>query len=274
MKGVISAENLETGEIEITGDDTRCYRLLSSGWKSNCRATIGAKVDFIPDGYSAKEAHLFSSAQEPGAPRRKWPGSGRGTVELLAVIITVSIFIIIVSHPQTKPVSESNRFTVQTGTTQHLDATTGVQNTESTSVKPLQVFKMKGFYLGMPMEEARSNLNSLRLGSRNYDAHTLICPIDPFFKLTFDSDNRLTSLQADEGHIIDALFNVTDLSVKEFAQEFADGYGLPEMEPLDPSTGKVGWSYQDKDRGFAVIIFSVNGAKRLWLRASQTPQFN
>jgi hypothetical protein len=137
-----------------------------------------------------------------------------------------------------------------------------------------QPFKMKGFYVGMPMEEVEATMNSLKLGYRVLDQKTIIASGDPYFKVNFDAQNRLISLQINDGVVVNFLFNVTDLTVQEFAEEFVEGYHLPEMHPMDPTTGKIGWIYQDEQQDFEIMIFSVNGSKRLWLQAANSVNFN
>lgn len=82
--------------------------------------------------------------------------------------------------------------------------------------------------------------------------------------ITPDTEGRVEILfVAPSG--VDALFNAGDMSGEEFAQSFADAYGIPEMEvyteDIDPAlvhlAGRfftTGWAYLDREHGWAVTI--------------------
>jgi len=63
----------------------------------------------------------------------------------------------------------------------------------------------------------------------------------------------ITRIDMDSG-MINQLFNVADLDLKAFAEEFQQNYNLPEMDPI--SSGLYGWHYRDEKEGFDVAIYS------------------
>jgi hypothetical protein len=135
-------------------------------------------------------------------------------------------------------------------------------------IKP---FSIKGFYIGMPLDEARK-LASDRLAEIGVTEPTISKFYGPHVGTIFDGftmsvsdphsltgSEPLVGVVADTNerviHVtfaapfVDASFNVRDLNSSEFVKEIVQHYGIPEMEPLRNGEG---YFYVDTRAGFEV----------------------
>lgn len=150
------------------------------------------------------------------------------------------------------------------------------QNQEKEKKQPLVV---KGFYIGMPPAEVYAILNSFGLTNHadyktsalGYEGRTTTAAdykrrygLGGKIDIWYDQSDGLAALEI-QPPMVDSLFNVADLDLKSFAQQFAKSYGLPEMKPL---AGRVGWNYRNDEDGVEVAIYSSQGKadKRLAFR--------
>jgi hypothetical protein len=124
--------------------------------------------------------------------------------------------------------------------------------------KPLVV---KGFYLGMKKEEVITQLKSLGLtrggdnpnsdGSGHFRAMSEL-GVDGRITILYDQSWLVTRIDMDSG-MVNQLFNVADMDLQAFAEEFQKNYGIPEMKPI--TSGSYGWHYKDETGGFDVAIY-------------------
>jgi hypothetical protein len=122
-------------------------------------------------------------------------------------------------------------------------------------------FTVKGFYIGMPRESVNALLDSYKLANRSdHPQQTIAMYYDAALHLERPgrisivyNHNLITRIDMDSG-MINQLFNVVDLDLKAFAEEFQKNYNLPEMDPI--TSGLYGWHYRDENEGFEVAIYS------------------
>jgi len=78
-----------------------------------------------------------------------------------------------------------------------------------------------------------------------------------------DAQKRVTAFHF-PGMLVDSLFNTSDMKAEDFAQKFAESYGIPHMEPfiieqpLVSGQYKTGWEYTG-DKGYYVKIDENKG---------------
>lgn len=106
--------------------------------------------------------------------------------------------------------------------------------------------KVKGMYIGMPIEQSLVCLKEAIKGTsaESWTEHLKIEKQDngtskillingfgmPLVIVTSDAQGKV-DLYALEYVAVNAMFNATDLSLNEFAQLFIDAYGIPELKP-------------------------------------------
>lgn len=107
---------------------------------------------------------------------------------------------------------------------------------------PPAVLKVKGLYLGMPIDEAIIRCNegnkSIWIGSENM---TKYCKYEessrkgegnvghPSVGVYVEfSDNKAKSIK-----LTDMVFDARDMQASDFAQKFISAYGIPELKPSD-----------------------------------------
>jgi hypothetical protein len=106
--------------------------------------------------------------------------------------------------------------------------------------------KIKGFYIGMPIEEALVCAKNSVQGTSvaNWSEHMKIETHDdstssiiirngfgmPLMIVIGDNNGKVTMFGM-EWVAVNAVFNAGDMSLKEFAQLFIDSYGIPQLQP-------------------------------------------
>lgn len=122
-------------------------------------------------------------------------------------------------------------------------------------------FKVKGFYVGMPISNALTRINEEYSGIFSEQPVTLVKHANHY---TISTDG-MTLFNADDmgvvtsfifpSTIVDKLFNVKDLDGQEFARMFMRRYQFDDFNPFtyreDPQV--VGWRHIDPD-GFRIEI--------------------
>lgn len=121
-------------------------------------------------------------------------------------------------------------------------------------------FSIKGFYLGMPINDVKG------LISRKYSGIFKKCTLkdsviscgDSDFE--FDSNGKLIQFGFTHKHT-DQLFNSNDMSAKEFSQQFIDSYGIEKLTEREEAIqvegiviGSKGTWYYQSPKGFILRI--------------------
>jgi len=123
--------------------------------------------------------------------------------------------------------------------------------------------KVKGFYLGMPAEEAilrcqevsRDNLKEYCRYADNHVGHPWSAHI------SFDSNKKATRIQ-----LCDSIFNAGDMNVKDFALKFMEAYDIPEMKPSNDGQ----YLYYISPSGTRI---KIDVYKNTHIEYAQTPTF-
>lgn len=121
--------------------------------------------------------------------------------------------------------------------------------------------KVKGFYIGMPIQEAQAKLKEVVVpywpviggeGPEKFlvietesDGTKKIASL--VFNVTADAEGKVTSFVFSSALNKD-IFNARDMTPEQFCEQFVKAYGIPNMEPVDG-----GWIY-NSDNGVLVIV--------------------
>ena len=124
-----------------------------------------------------------------------------------------------------------------------------------------KVMKVKGIYLGMNLNDTKKILQkfmdkSMELGEIGGGVWAVISPTVGYAAvIRGDSENKLDYI-AIMRPLVDAMFGVSGLPVKEFATEFVSAYKIPSMKPFNEGK-ESGWEFISA-HGYKVRIF-LNG---------------
>jgi hypothetical protein len=146
-------------------------------------------------------------------------------------------------------------------------AVDGTQLSESgeTAAAPsaLPVFELAGFYIGMPMGDAKDNLDEL-LGVESTiqtgpGAGDVLVGFDGYALLTGDEDRGLVRIDFFQ-KLIDALYGTEGLKSQDFATRFSEVHGIP--LDIDVTRRHTAWTGMTPD-GLKVTITSTDSDDKI-----------
>lgn len=118
-----------------------------------------------------------------------------------------------------------------------------------------KILKVKGVYLGMPIDEATEVLNeqlgtNYNVAEHNYNEvgfmvmgtyYQLGMPVAKYPIFIADKSGKVIMITFG-GDLLDALFNVKGIPMEDFVQTFVNSYPIPTMEGFYEN-GMSGWQY-------------------------------
>jgi hypothetical protein len=128
---------------------------------------------------------------------------------------------------------------------------------------------IKGFTLGMDKADARAVLSNLNLdgvetNSSRFQVGIFRGPVTSdngylrkqygHVVLVYDANDKLVHVEM-FGAMVNHLFNVEDMDLKDFATKFANEYKIDAMEPFQRNTIH-GWRYRDEENGVELVIYA------------------
>lgn len=137
----------------------------------------------------------------------------------------------------------------------------------STTCQSAEPLKVKGFYIGMDINDALKNFEQLGFEDlsirenqyKKTDTYYSIRPGsgDQFKVQTGLNDNKVTQIVFSSG-ISDRLFNTNGIGAEIFQKSFAEAYGIQGMEVFKDNPGSElinGWEHYNLKHGYRLRIF-------------------
>ncbi len=143
-------------------------------------------------------------------------------------------------------------------------------STNSFAAEPV---KIKGFFIGMTIDDALKNFNrlgfkGLSVGEKKYRKTNTYYSISPGsgdqFKVeTGLNVRKVTKIQFSPG-ISNRLFHTKGISAEIFKKVFVDAYGILSMEPYKDNPGLdeiKGWEHYNLKNGYRIRIYLNKGVE-------------
>ena len=137
-------------------------------------------------------------------------------------------------------------------------------STNNLSAEPL---KIKGFYIGMSIDDALKNFErlgfeKLSIGEKTYQKTNKYFSIQPGsgdpFKVETGLNVRTVSTIVFSSGISDRLFHTNGIGAEIFQEIFADAYDILDMKVLKDNPGSdhiKGWEHYNLKEGYRIRIF-------------------